>query len=165
MEGTYPLPEAQLDRFLLKVLVPFPGAEVLRGIVQQTIQPPDAVSPVLDGTALGEMVRVARAIPIADPLVDYAVALISATHPEIGTVDAVRQFVRAGASPRGLQALVTCAQVRALLDGRFNVAVDDLRALAHPTLRHRVLLNFEGQAEGMTADAVVDAVLQAVPVP
>ncbi len=165
MEGTYPLPEAQLDRFLLKILVPFPGADVLRGIVQQTVRPPAAVEPVLDGDGLREMMAIARAVPIAGSIVDYAVALVTATHPPSTESELVRQFVRAGASPRGLQAMVTCAQVRALLDGRYNVAVEDLQRLAHPTLRHRILLNFEGQAEGITTDAIVDALLQAVPVP
>jgi MoxR-like ATPase len=163
MEGTYPLPEAQLDRFLLKILVPFPGADVLRGIVQQTVRPPLAVEPVLDGERLREMI--ARAVPIATPIVDYAVALVTATHPPSTDVEMVRQFVRAGSSPRGLQALVTCAQVRALLDRRYNVSVDDIQQLAHPTLRHRILLNFEGQAEGVTTDAMVDVLLQATPVP
>ncbi|HEX6508699.1 MAG TPA: MoxR family ATPase [Chloroflexota bacterium] len=165
MEGTYPLPEAQLDRFLLKVLVPFPGADVLRGIVQQTVRPPDAVEPVLDGEGLSEMMTVARAVPIATPVVDYAVALVTATHPASTGMDMVRQFVRAGASPRGLQALVTCAQVRALLDGRYNVSVEDIQSLARPALRHRILLNFEGQAEGISTDTVVAALLQDVPVP
>jgi MoxR-like ATPase len=165
MEGTYPLPEAQLDRFLLKVLVPFPGVEVLRGIVQQTIQPPDAVSPVLSGERLIRMVQVARAVPVASLIVDYAVALIMATHPESSEIELVRQFVRAGASPRGLQALVIGAQVRALLEGRYNVSVEDLQTLAHPILRHRILLNFEGQAEGLTTDALIDHILQQVPVP
>jgi MoxR-like ATPase len=165
MEGTYPLPEAQLDRFLLKVLVPFPGADVLRGIVRQTVRPPEAVAPVLDGEGLSEMMAIARAVPIATPIVDYAVALVTATHPESTPVEVVRQFVRAGASPRGLQALVTCAQVRALLDGRYNVSVEDVQRLAHPALRHRILLNFEGQAEGISTDTVVETLLRELPVP
>lgn len=165
MEGTYPLPEAQLDRFLFKILVPFPAPEVLRGIVQQTIRPPDAIQPILDGDRLSAMVTVGRAVPIATPLVDYAVALVTATHPESSQVDAVRQFVRAGASPRGLQALVTASQVRALLEGRYNVSLEDIRALAHPALRHRVLLNFEGEAEGLTSDELIDHVLAEVPEP
>jgi MoxR-like ATPase len=164
-EGTYPLPEAQLDRFLLKIIVPFPSAEVLRGIIGQTIEGTPVVEPVLNGDALTDMLTVARAVPIAGPILDYAVALIVATHPGSSSVDAVQQFVRAGASPRGLQALVTCAQVRALLEGRYNVALDDLRALALPTLRHRVLLNFEGQAEGMTSDVVIGRILDEVPTP
>jgi MoxR-like ATPase len=164
MEGTYPLPEAQLDRFLLKILVPFPRGDVLLDIVQQTLQPAAAPDAVLDGQRLDEMIQIARAVPVATPVARYAVALIEATHPEWSEIDLVRQYVRAGASPRGLQALVTCAQVRALLEGRFNVAIADLQALARPTLRHRVLLNFEGQAEGLTTEAVIGEILDTVPV-
>lgn len=165
MEGTYPLPEAQLDRFLLKILVPFPGPEVLRGIAQQTIHPPESVAPVLAGEQLTTMTAVARAVPVATPVVDYAIALLIATHPASSEIEAVQRYVHAGASPRGLQALITCAQVRALLEGRYNVAIEDLQALAHPALRHRVLLNFEGQAEGVTADRLIDEVLAGVTVP
>lgn len=195
MEGTYPLPEAQLDRFLLKILVPFPNASVLRGIVEQTLEPPAPTAHVVDGHRLAEMVLVARAVPIAAPVLDYAIALVVATHPDqaslvsdwstraertlsqgsggpetalstgAGGLDTVRQFVRAGASPRGLQALVIGAQVRALLEDRYNVSVGDLQTLAHPALRHRLLINFEGQAEGITTDAVIDHILQHVPEP
>jgi MoxR-like ATPase len=165
MEGTYPLPEAQLDRFLLKVLVPFPSRDVLRRIAQQTIAPPVEVTPVLDGDRLEEMMATARAVPLATPMVDYAVGLVTASHPGSTSVDMVRRYVRAGASPRALQALVTCAQVRALLEGRYNVAIEDIQALAHPALRHRILLNFEGQAEGLTTDAVIDEILRRVQVP
>jgi MoxR-like ATPase len=164
-EGTYPLPEAQLDRFLFKVLVPFPGREVLSRIIRQTIDTAPAVDPVLDGAQLADMVQIARAVPVAASVSDYAVSIILATHPDTSEVDAVRQFVRAGASPRGIQALVTCAQVRALLEGRYNVAIEDLQALAHPALRHRLLLNFEGQAEGVTTDMIVDRLLEGVPIP
>ncbi len=164
-EGTYPLPEAQLDRFLLKLLVPFPPPDVLRRIVQQTIERAPLVEPVLDGAQLTEMVQVARAVPIADPVLEYAVALVVASHPESSQLDAVRQFVRAGASPRGLQALVICGQVRALLEGRYNVSIEDIQALAHSTLRHRLLLNFEGQAEGLTPDALIDRLLEQIPIP
>jgi len=165
MEGTYPLPEAQLDRFLLKILVPFPRGEVLLGIARQTLQPPATPSAVLDGTRLRDMIQVARAVPVATPVAQYAVSLIEATHPEWSPVDGVRQYVRAGASPRGLQALIMCAQVRALLEGRFNVSITDIQALARPALRHRVLLNFEGQAEGLPPEGIIDAAIEAVPVP
>jgi MoxR-like ATPase len=164
MEGTYPLPEAQLDRFLLKILVPFPRGDVLRGIVQQTLRPVASPSAVVDGRRLGQMIEVARAVPVASPVIDYAIAIVEATHPEMSNVDEVRDFVRAGASPRGLQALITCAQVRALLEGRFNASIDDLRALARPALRHRILLSFEGQAEGLKTDEIVDRVLEAIPI-
>ncbi len=163
MEGTYPLPEAQLDRFLFKALVPFPGPEDLLGIVGRTIQPPATVAPVVSGDELLEMVRVARAVPVASHVGAYAVRVLLATHPDRAEApDAVRRYVRAGASPRGLQALITCGQVRALLEGRYHVSIDDVRALAHPVLRHRMLLNFEGQADGLTTDALVDAILASV---
>lgn len=119
---------------------------------------------MLDGRRLDEMIEIARAVPVASPVARYAVALIEATHPDWSEIDLVRRYVRAGASPRGLQALVTCAQVRALLEGRFNVAVGDIQALVKPALRHRILLNFEGQAEGLRTDEVLDRVLEAVAV-
>lgn len=164
MEGTYPLPEAQLDRFLLKILVPFPRGDVLLSIVQKTLVPVPSPSATLDGHRLGTMIQTARAVPIATPIARYAVSLIEATHPEWSEIEAIRRYVRAGASPRGLQALVTCAQVRALLEGRYNVAVADIQALARPALRHRILLNFDGQAEGLKSEEIVDAVLEAIPV-
>jgi MoxR-like ATPase len=164
-EGTYPLPEAQLDRFFFKILVPFPRADVLRSIVKQTIGTVPAIDAVLDGSQLTSMVEVARTVPIAAPILDYAVSLLLSTHPNTTEVDAARRFVRAGASPRGLQSLVTGAQVRALLEGRYNVAVEDLQALARPVLRHRLLLNFEGLAEGLTTDAVIDRIVEQVLAP
>jgi len=160
-EGTYPLPEAQLDRFLLKVLVPFPTAGTLKMIAQQTLGAAPAVSPVIDGRTLPDMMRTARAVPIAEPVLDYAVHLIVNTHPDRSRIDPIRQFVSAGSSPRGLQALVTCGQVRALLEGRYNVAIDDINALAHPVLRHRLLLNFEAHAEGVTSDDLIDQLIVA----
>jgi MoxR-like ATPase len=160
MEGTYPLPEAQLDRFLLKILVPFPRGDVLLDILQTTLVPATPPPAVMDGHALGAMIQTARAVPVATPVARYAVTLLEATHPEWSEIDVVRRYVRAGASPRGLQALVTCAQVRALLHGRFNVAASDIQALARSALRHRILLNFDGQAEGLTTDAIVDQVVE-----
>jgi MoxR-like ATPase len=163
MEGTYPLPEAQLDRFFFKVLVPFPDAEVLRGIVQRTIQPPESLVPIADGELLLAARAVIRTVPVATPVADYAIGLILATHPERPAArEEIKRFVRAGASPRGLQTLITGAQVLALMDGRFNASIDDVRALALPALRHRVLLNFEAQADGVTTDQVLDRLLAAV---
>jgi MoxR-like ATPase len=111
------------------------------------------------------MSAAARAVPMASPVLDYAVALILGSHPASSRVEEVRRYVRAGASPRGLQALVVASQVRALLEGRYNVSVDDIRALAAPALRHRVLLNFEGQAEGISTDDIIEKVIDAIPVP
>jgi MoxR-like ATPase len=163
MEGTYPLPEAQLDRFLFKTLVPFPGPEDLVGIIGRTIRPPDDLAPVVSGDELLAMARVARAVPVASTVSEYAVRLLLATHPEREeSSPEVRRYVRAGASPRGLQALIVGSQVRALLEGRYNAAVEDVQALAHPVLRHRVLLNFEGQAEGLTTDTLVDHLLDSI---
>ena len=161
-EGTYPLPEAQLDRFFFKIMVPFPEADVLRGILQMTIGRTDAVDAVADGEALLEARRIARAVPVATTVADYAVALVLASHPErAGASPRVRQYVRAGASPRGLQTLVTAAQVWALLDGRYNASIDDIRAIALPALRHRILLNFEAQADGIRPEAIVAELLAA----
>jgi len=161
-EGTYPLPEAQLDRFFFKIMVPFPEADVLRGILQMTIGRTDAVDAVADGEALLEARRIARAVPVATTVADYAVGLVLASHPErTGASPRVRQYVRAGASPRGLQTLVTAAQVWALLDGRYNASIDDIRAIALPALRHRILLNFEAQADGIRPEAIVAELLAA----
>jgi MoxR-like ATPase len=169
MEGTYPLPEAQLDRFLFKVQVPFPKHAELEEILQRTIRPggPDA-TPRAIATAddVLRMLRVAREVVLAPHLATYAVRLVLATHPgESGALASVRQYVRHGASPRGLQALVAGAQVRALLEDRFNVAREDLQAVALPALRHRLILGFEAQADGVTADRLVSDVLSAVQVP
>jgi len=160
MEGTYPLPEAQLDRFFFKILAPFPEADVLKGIVQRTIRPPDAIMPVTDGETLLALRAIAQETPVASAVIDYAVQLILDTHPErAGAGAQVQRYVRAGVSPRGLQTLVTGAQVRALLDGRYNAAIDDIRALAFPALRHRLLLNFEAQADGISTDQVIGALI------
>jgi len=164
MEGTYPLPEAQLDRFFFKIIVPFPNASLLRGIAYQTTHPAHDVAPVLGVDELMTMMSVARAVPIATPLIDYAIALTMASHPGQTPVEAVKHYVHGGASPRGMQAMITGAQVRALLEGRYNVSIDDLRALAHPALRHRILLNFEAQAAGITSDALIDQILAGVEV-
>ncbi len=163
MEGTYPLPEAQLDRFFFKVMVPFPDREDLGLIVQRTIKyEPDHAAAVADGPALETMIRLAREVPIAAHVHDHAVSLVLATHPEReDAAPLVKKYVRYGASPRGLQTLVIAGQVRALLEGRYNLSVDDLRAVIYPALRHRLILNFEAQAEGMTADRVIDNVLEA----
>jgi MoxR-like ATPase len=169
MEGTYPLPEAQLDRFFFKVQVPFPRHNELEEILQRTIRPggPAAIPrQVANAEDVLRMLRVAREVVLAPHLATYAVRLILATHPnESAAPPAVRQYVRHGASPRGLQALVAGAQVRALLEDRFNVAREDLQAVALPALRHRLILGFEAQADNVTADRLVGDVLAVVQVP
>jgi MoxR-like ATPase len=167
MEGTYPLPEAQLDRFLLKVMVPFPSEEDLISILDRTTgsEAPSA-GKIASAAEIVEMQRLARAVPIAPHITAYAVSLLAATHPDQGRAPSlVRQYVRYGGSPRGAQALVTAGKILALMDRRFNVSVDDIRAAALPALRHRVILNFEGEAEGITTEAAVRSILDAVAPP
>ena len=164
MEGTYPLPEAQLDRFLLKVMVPFPSEEDLIAILDRTTgnDAPQA-QPAATAAEIVEMQRLARAVPIAPHITAYAVSVLAATHPDNRRAPSlVRQYVRYGGSPRGAQALVTAGKILALLDGRFNVSIDDIRAAALPALRHRVILNFEGEAEGITTESVVRAILDEI---
>jgi MoxR-like ATPase len=167
MEGTYPLPEAQLDRFLFKVMVPFPSEDDLVAIMDRTTGA-EAVSAskVCTAAEIVEMQRLARAVPIAPHVTAYAVSLLAATHPNNGRAPGlVRDYVRYGGSPRGAQALVTGGKIYALLDGRFNVSTDDIRAVALPALRHRIILNFEGEAEGITSESAIRAILDAVLVP
>jgi MoxR-like ATPase len=156
-EGTYPLPEAQLDRFLYKILVPAPTLEDLRSIIDRTTGTHDvAVNPVLNGDQIVVMQRFTRQILVAGHVKEYALKTMLATHPDSEFApDSVRQFVRFGSSPRGAQALILAAKVHALLQGRENVAYDDVDEVATPALRHRVILNFEGEAEGVTTDRIV----------
>jgi len=167
MEGTYPLPEAQLDRFIFKVMVPFPSEEDLISIMDRTTGAEAVVaSKVCTAAEIVEMQRLARAVPIAPHVTAYAVSILAATHPDQGRAPGlVRDYVRYGGSPRGAQALVTAGKIYALLDGRFNVSIDDIRAVALPALRHRIILNFEGEAEGITSEAVVRTILDTVAAP
>jgi MoxR-like ATPase len=167
MEGTYPLPEAQLDRFLLKAVVPFPSADELVQVVDRTTGgAPAAVEPVADADRLSAMVALTREVPVAEHLTRHAVDLVVATHPDgADAPESVRRYVRFGASPRGAQALVLAAKAAALLDGRPNVSAGDLRAMAVPALRHRLVLGYEASAAGVTADEIVTDVLAAVPDP
>jgi MoxR-like ATPase len=162
MEGTYPLPEAQLDRFFFKLHVPFPHADELREIARRTTSGHDPeVSTVADGAMLQRMTAFCRELPLAAPVLDYAVRLVMRTHPEEpSSPQSVKQYVRYGSSPRGLQAIVLGSKVRALLENRFNVALEDLRAVAPAALRHRVLLNFEADAEGVSADRLIAEVVE-----
>ena len=167
MEGTYPLPEAQLDRFFFKVIVPFPGRGELGEILRRTIQfEPDHADPVADGETLNRMIRIAREVPVPSRVHEYTVSLVVASHPENEHApSAVRRYVRYGSSPRGLQALVVGGQVRALLEGRYNVSVEDLRAVAHAALPHRLIINFEAQADGVTPLQIIDHILEEVKPP
>lgn len=165
MEGTYPLPEAQLDRFFCKILVPFPKIEEMVGILQQTTSVYEAkVDSVFSSERVLEMGRLSREIPVAEEVVRRAAEIIMGTHPESPLAPAyVRKYVRFGASPRGAQSLLLGAKINAILDGRFNVAREDLNAIAPMVLRHRIILNFEGQAENISTDSVVRDIIGVSP--
>jgi MoxR-like ATPase len=167
MEGTFPLPEAQLDRFLLKLRVRYPSAEELHEILRRTTEGVEQqVTAVLDREGVLELRRLVRSLPIAHAVRDYAVRVVLATHPDRpGAPARVARYVRYGASPRGAQAMLLAAKVRALCADRPNVAAEDLRAVAKPALRHRVLLGFEGEAEGIDTDSLLDDVISSVPLP
>ena len=162
MEGTYPLPEAQLDRFFFKVLVPFPTAEELKEIIARTTGNQLAQAhPVATGDDLTALGQLARDVPMAEAVLDYTIRLVQATHPDSPHApDLVRRNVRYGASPRGLQALVIGARVRALFEGRYNVAYEDIQQLAAPALRHRIGLSFEGEAQGITTDQLIGQLIE-----
>jgi MoxR-like ATPase len=164
-EGTYPLPEAQLDRFLLKLVVGYSTRDELSTILDRTTrgESPKAEK-VLDGPTLLELQALVRDVIIAPHVQDYAIRLALATHPQGPySTDVTNQYIRWGSSPRGVQTLVLAAKVRSLLDTRFNVSFEDLRRVYLPSLRHRVLLNFEAQAEGIDPDEVLLKLLDAVP--
>ncbi|MGH2457497.1 MAG: AAA family ATPase [Chloroflexota bacterium] len=165
MEGTYPLPEAQLDRFFFKLLVNFPSEAELSEIVERTTSTAHSpVQKVCDGPTLLRISGLARDVPIASHVRDYAVRVILASHPHASDAPkVVQQFVRLGPSPRGAQALVLAGKIRALIEGRYNVSFEDIRVAAHAALRHRIILNFQAEMEGITTDRVVDDVLKKLP--
>jgi MoxR-like ATPase len=162
MEGTYPLPEAQLDRFFFKLLVQFPSFEDMETILDRTTEAANPkASQTLDAERIKALSALVRQIPIAPEVRRYAIAVVMATHPENELASQMtKQFVRYGSSPRGAQAIILAAKLRAILDGRYHVARDDVRAVAPMALRHRIILNFEGQADGVPTDAVVANVLK-----
>jgi MoxR-like ATPase len=165
MEGTYPLPEAQLDRFFFKLVVPYPSGEDLTEIVRRTTAPamPEAAK-VADGAVIRQMGLLSRQVPIASSVTDYVVRMTLATHPENADApDVVRRYVRYGVSPRGAQAIVLGSKIRALIEGRLNVAYDDVRAVAAPALRHRLILNFDAESSGVTADDVLGQLIASLP--
>src|SRR5579862_9883595 len=162
MEGTYPLPEAQLDRFLFKLLVTSPTFEDLAVIVDRTTGTPQApIDAVITGEAILNMRSLAREVPLAPNVREFAIKVVLGTHPDSPHAPgAIKQFVRYGSSPRGAQAIVTTAKIKALLAGRYNVAIEDIVAVAAPALRHRIILNFEGQAEGIVSDMLIEQILE-----
>ena len=163
MEGTYPLPEAQLDRFFFKLIVQYPDKAQLHTILDRTtsdeVPQPKAV---LAKERVIEMRDLVRKVPLARQVQDYAVRVVLATHPETSDATAMsKQFLRYGASPRGLQAIILAAKIRALLEGRYAVSIDDIRKVAPPALRHRLIMNFEGEAEGVKPDSIIAEILKA----
>ena len=164
-EGTYPLPEAQLDRFFFKILVGYPSAEELSEVLSRTTTGARAgVKKVLTHEALLELMKLVREVPVASHVKDYAVRLVLATHPKTETASPIAsQYLRFGSSPRGGQTLLLAGKVRAMTEGRFNVSFDDIEAAAAAALRHRLILNFEAEAEGITTDHIIAQVLRDVP--
>jgi MoxR-like ATPase len=167
MEGTYPLPEAQLDRFFMKLRVDFPSIESLHTIMNRTTRVAEPkVNRIVDRTQILDMRKTVRAVPIARPVQDYAVRIMLATHPRPPYANATTmRYVRYGASPRGAQALVIGGKIRALLSNRVHVSCEDIRAVTFGALRHRVLLNFEGEAERIDPDTILKSILESTPEP
>ena len=163
-EGTYPLPEAQLDRFLFKVKVDFPSLEELSQIVDLTVSGEEpAARCVCDGARLLRLREIARQVPMAKAVKEYALRLVLATHPEAdGSPEISKKYLRFGASPRAAQAIVSTSRARALMEGRFNVAFEDIAFVAPACLRHRIGMNFEGLSEGLDADAVIRRILDSL---
>lgn len=161
MEGTYPLPEAQLDRFMLKLIVRFPSRDELTEVLVRTTDHNfEEPSVIMEGVTVNEMRALCREVPIASHVRDYAVRCVLATHPDSEyATDMTKQFVRYGSSPRGAQSLILSSKIKALLEGRYNVSYSDIKSMIHPVLRHRIIMNFEGEAEGMTPDLVIDSIL------
>ncbi len=164
-EGTYPLPEAQLDRFFFKILVGYPSADELTEVLNRTTAGVQAqVQKVLNRELLLQLMNLVREVPVASHVKDYAVRLVLATHPRTETAAPIAsQYLRFGSSPRGAQTLLLGGKVRALTHGRFNVSFDDLQAVAPAALRHRLILNFEAEAEGITTDQIIGQILTDVP--
>jgi MoxR-like ATPase len=165
MEGTYPLPEAQLDRFFVKLKVEYPSREAMHTILERTTGRQEVrAEKVLSAERLLELRELVRDVPVARPVQDFAVRVVEGTHPTpttggAGVPPLTKKYVRYGASPRGAQAVLLAAKIKALLDGRFAVSTDDIRYVARPALRHRLILNFEGEAEGVDPDTIIDSIL------
>lgn len=162
MEGTYPLPEAQLDRFLMKILVTYPSRDELSRIVERTVQKEDvSISQIVDREAILKLRSICREVLVAPHVQDFAINLVMATQPGTsGAHELANKFIRYGSSPRGAQALVECGRVQALMHGRLNLSIDDIQSIAASVLRHRVILNFDAHAEGHTPDTILSKVLE-----
>ena len=164
MEGTYPLPEAQMDRFLFKLNVLFPSFDELKGIMDITTSNKEVeLQKVIDGELILMMRKIIREVPIAKPVQEYALRVVLGTHPEIeGAPEGAKKYIRFGASPRAAQAIITASRARALMEGRYNVSFEDIKYVAHPSLRHRFFLNFDAVADGITTDGLIDQLLDEI---
>ena len=160
-DGTYPLPEAQMDRFMFKLIVSFPSRKELAGIVNMTqITMDETASEVIDGATILEMRELAKTVPVIDEVLKFAVDLVSNTHPELDeSAPSAKKYLKFGASPRAAQALITCAKVRALMNGCYNVSYDDIKTLAYPVLRHRIKLNYNAITDKLTVDDVISKII------
>lgn len=163
MEGTYPLPEAQMDRFLCKILVSYPSKAGLMEITKRTTGGQTILlNKIMNAEEIVYAQQMVKEVLIADDMLEYAVDIIAATHPEEASIPEIAQYVQYGSGPRGLQSLIKLAKARALVAGRYHVSIADIKTVAKPVLRHRLLLNYEGEAEGKTADDLIDLILQTV---
>ncbi|MBM3759348.1 MAG: MoxR family ATPase [Acidobacteria bacterium] len=165
MEGTYPLPEAQLDRFLMKILVRYPNRNDLATIVERTITRDEAqIEPKLDIAGILEMRKLCREVLVAPHVQDFAVDLVMATQPDQGQAHPLaKKYIRYGSSPRGAQSLVECGRVRAMMQGRAHLSIDDIAAVSPSVLRHRVILNFDAHADGQTTETILPEILKGIP--
>ncbi len=161
-DGTYPLPEAQMDRFMFKLIMKFPSDKELCDIVKMTQITMDETAEVaMVGSDILEMRALAATVPVIDEVLDYAVRLVSGTHPELdGASDTAKKYIKYGASPRAAQALITCAKVRALMNGNYNVSYADINALAAPVLRHRIKINYTAVNDKLTVDDVIEKLVK-----
>jgi len=164
MEGTYPLPEAQMDRFLFKLNVPSPGFNELKDIIKLTTANRDEnIETVTNADEIIQIQRASKEIPIAEPVLDYAIKIVMATRPDEETSpELVKKYVRYGSSPRGAQAVISTARIRALLCGRYNVSFEDIQTVAYPSLRHRIFVNFDAVSENITPDMIIDGIIKDV---
>ena len=163
MEGTYPLPEAQMDRFLCKILVSYPSRSELMEITKRTTGGQSIqLNKIMNADEIVYAQQMVKEVLIADDMLEYAVDIIAATHPEEASIPEIAQYIQYGSGPRGLQSLIKLAKARALVAGRYHVSIADIKTVAKPVLRHRLLLNYEGEAEGKTADELIDLILQTV---
>ncbi len=160
-DGTYPLPEAQMDRFMFKLIMKFPYDKELIDIVKMTqITMAETAEVAMEGADILEMRALASTVPVIDEVLDYAVRLVSATHPELDKSETAKKYIKYGASPRAAQALITCAKVRALMNGNFNVSYADIEALALPVLRHRIKVNYTAVNDKLTVDDVIEKLVK-----